>query len=90
MKVLRIIYQGAQAKEDMARKKTKLDVTAVRLAEMIQAHLDTLPRAQAQAMRKEIHTLAVKPSRSVGRGKASRTRKTSDPRLLSRICAESA
>jgi len=60
------------------------------MATVIQTHLDTLPLDEAQALRKEIHELAVKSSRAANRGKASRSRKTEDSRPLSRISAKSA
>ncbi len=59
----------------MPRKKTKLDIAAAKAAEIIQAHLETLPTAEAKAARREIHALAVRPSRSANREKASRSRK---------------
>ncbi|MHB8525362.1 MAG: hypothetical protein ACYDD2_04295 [Candidatus Acidiferrales bacterium] len=71
----------------MPRKKTKLDFAAAKAAEIIQAHLETLPPAEARAARKEIHGLA---SRSANREKASRSRKSADSRRLSRVSAESA
>lgn len=74
----------------MAQKKTKLDIAAERTAEIIQAHLDSLPRAEARTMRAEIHRLAVKASRSASAGKTSRSRQSGAPRPLSRGCAESA
>jgi hypothetical protein len=45
------------------KKKTKLDRAVERAAEIISAHLETLPPKQAKAMRKELHELAVKSSR---------------------------
>ena len=51
----------------MKKKKTKLDKAVERTAEIIQAHLGTLPIAQAKAMRKELHRLAVTSSRSARR-----------------------
>lgn len=74
----------------MTHKKSKLDAAAERAAEIILEHLRNLPVVEAKAMRKEIHALAVKSSRSVRRGKASRSRKSGDPRLLSRTYAKSA
>jgi len=74
----------------MPRKKTKLDIAAAKAAEIIQAHLETLPMAEAEAARKEIHALAVRPSRSANREKASRSRKSGDSRPLSRVSAKSA
>jgi hypothetical protein len=43
-------------------KKSKLDRALERAAEIISAHLETLPAKQAKAMRKELHDLAVKSS----------------------------
>jgi hypothetical protein len=54
----------------MAKKKNKLDRAVRRTAEILLAHLDTLPRAQAKAMRQELHRVAVKYSRSARRRKA--------------------
>jgi len=48
----------------MEKKKAKLDKVVERTAEIVQAHLGTLPIARAKAMRKELHRLAVKSSRS--------------------------
>jgi hypothetical protein len=58
----------------MAIKKTKLEVAARRTAEIIEEHLGTLPPTEAKAMLMDIHKLAVKSSRSAGRGKTSRSR----------------
>jgi len=55
----------------MPRKKTKLDIAAAKAAEIIQAHLETLPLAEAKAARREIYALAVRPSRSANREKAA-------------------
>lgn len=74
----------------MSRKKNALDRAAARAAEIISAHLKTLPATEAEAMRKELRALAVKSSRSARRGKASRSRKSGGPRPLSRIYAKSA
>jgi hypothetical protein len=71
-------------------KQTKLATATKRAAVLVQAHLDTLPPAEAKAMRREIHALAVKASRSSRSGKALRTRKTEDSRPLSRTSAKSA
>jgi ribosomal protein L10 len=54
----------------MAKEKNKLDRAVGRTAEILLAHLGNLPRAQAKAMREELHRVAVKISRSVRRGKA--------------------
>jgi len=56
----------------MAIKKSKLDIAVRRTAEIIEEHLGTLPPAEAKTMLRDIHKLAVKSSRSAGRGKASR------------------
>jgi hypothetical protein len=47
----------------MAIKKSKLDEAVRRTAEIIEEHLGTLPPADAKAMLKDIHKLAVKSSR---------------------------
>jgi hypothetical protein len=60
--------------DEMAAKRPTFVAAAKRAAGIIQAHLDTLPFAQASAMRKEIHGLAVKASRSP-RSKMSRRAK---------------
>ena len=74
----------------MAKKKTKLDVAVEKTAEIIQAHLRTLPPAEARGMRKEIHALAIKSSRFARRGKASQSHRNADPHLLSRVSAKPA
>jgi hypothetical protein len=43
----------------MARKKTQLDIAVEKTAEILQEHMSTLSPAEARAMRKEIHALAV-------------------------------
>jgi hypothetical protein len=48
----------------MAQKKIGLDKAVKRTAEILEAHLATLPPAEAKAMRRDIHSLAVKSSRS--------------------------
>jgi len=70
-------------------KKTKIDAAVERAAEIIESHLGNLPPAEARSMRKEIHALAVKPSRSARHGKGSRSPKSAGPRLLSRASAKS-
>lgn len=74
----------------MKHKKTKLDTAADIATDIIQAHLDALPREQARAMVQEIRDLALKSSRSASRGKALRSRQNVGLRPLSRSCAESA
>jgi hypothetical protein len=74
----------------MAHKKSKLDVAADRAAKIIQAHLETLPPAEARAMTLEIRNLAIKSCRSAGRGKVLRSQQNAGLRPLSRICVESA
>ena len=74
----------------MAKKKTKLDKAVERTSEIIQAHLDTLPVPRAKAMRKDLHRLAVKSSRSASRGTASRSPRSANPRPLSRASAKPA
>lgn len=74
----------------MTHKKKAIDRAAERAAEIISAHLETLPAAEAKAIRQEVHALAVRSSRSATRGKASRSRKSGDTRPLSRIYAKSA
>lgn len=73
----------------MAKKKTKLDAAVERAAEIIESHLSSLPAAEAKSMRKEIHALAVKPSRSTRHEKGSRSPKSAGPRLLSRASVKS-
>jgi hypothetical protein len=72
----------------MARKKTQLDLAVERTAEILEEHMSALSPAEARAMQKEIHALAVKSSRSK-RGKTSRSPKNAGPRLLSRASAKS-
>jgi hypothetical protein len=74
----------------MPQKKAKLGKAAERIAEILGQHLKSLSMAEAKAMRKEIHNLAVKSSRSASRGKASQSRKSAGPRPLSRTSAKSA
>jgi len=74
----------------MSIKKTKLDAAVRRTAEIIEEHLATLPPTAAKAMLKDLHKLAVKSSRSANRGKASRSRRSADPRPLSRASAKPA
>ena len=74
----------------MAIKKAKLDAAVRRTAEIIEEHLGTLPPAEAKAMLKDIHKLALKSSRSANRGKASRSRRSGGPRPLSRASAKPA
>ena len=73
----------------MAKKKTKLDAAVERATEIIESHLATLPPAEAKTMRKEIHALAIKSSRSARRGKGLRSPKNAGPRPLSRASAKS-
>jgi hypothetical protein len=54
----------------MAKKKTTLKKTVEKAAEMLLAHFMTLTRAEAKAMRKEIHALAARSSRSKKRRKS--------------------
>jgi hypothetical protein len=56
----------------MAKKKTTLKKAVEKTAEILLAHFMTLTRAEARAMRKEIHALAVRPSRSPQRRKSSK------------------
>jgi hypothetical protein len=56
----------------MAKKKTTLKKAVERTAEILLAHFMTLTRAEAKAMRKEIHALAVRSSRSPKRRKSSK------------------
>ena len=74
----------------MAIKKAKLDAAVKRAAAIIQDHLGTLPVAEAKAMRKDLHKLAVKSSQPARRGKASRSRRSVGPRPLSHASAKSA
>lgn len=48
----------------MTQNQNKLAAATQRAANFLQGHLDTLPPAEAQAMRREIHALAVKVSES--------------------------
>jgi hypothetical protein len=73
----------------MTRKKSKLDIAAEKITEILVSHMETMSPAQARAMRKDIHGLAVKSSRSANRGKAARSRKSVDSRPLSRSAAKS-
>jgi hypothetical protein len=73
----------------MAKKKTKLDAAVERATEIIEGHLLNLSTAQAKSMRKEIHALAVKSSRSARRGKGLRSPKSAGPRPLSRASLKS-
>jgi hypothetical protein len=74
----------------MDPKSKKLHKAVKRAASIIREHLATLPAAEATAMRADIHKLAVKTSRSAGRGKAARPPKSAGVRLLSRTSAKSA
>jgi len=56
----------------MAKKKTTLKKAVERAAEILLAHFMTLTRAEARAMRKEIHALAFKPARTSKRRKSSK------------------
>jgi hypothetical protein len=56
----------------MAKKKTTLKKAVERAAEILLAHFMTLTRAEAKAMRKEIHALAFKSSRTSKRRKSSK------------------
>jgi len=57
----------------MAKKKTALDKAVERTAEILEAHFSTLSLAEAKAMRKDIHTLAMKASRTAKRGPSSKS-----------------
>jgi hypothetical protein len=74
----------------MAIKKTKLDAAVTRAAAILQDHLETLPPAEAKAMLKDIHKLAVKSSRSAVREKTLRARRNAGLRPLSRASAKPA
>jgi hypothetical protein len=56
----------------MTKKKTTLKKAVERAAEILLGHFMTLTRAEARAMRKEIHALAVRSSRSKKRRKSSK------------------
>lgn len=71
----------------MANKKSKLDIAAEELAEIIGSHVSTLPRAQAKAMLRDIRAVAAKASRSGNRGKPAQLSKSAGPGPLSRACA---
>jgi hypothetical protein len=74
----------------MAKKNTKLQAAVKRTADILQAHLDTLPTAEAKAMRKDLHSMAIRTSRSARRGKGSKSPKSAGLRLLSRSSAKPA
>jgi hypothetical protein len=57
----------------MAKKKIALDKAVERTAEILQAHFSTLSLAEANAMRKDIHALAVRASRTAKRGPSSKS-----------------
>ena|ERR1700687_76560 len=73
---------------EMAKKKSKLDKATERTAEILRAHLESLPIAQAKAMRKDLHRLAVKSSRSANRETTSISPRSANPRPLSRASAK--
>jgi hypothetical protein len=56
----------------MAKKKTTLKKAIESTAEIILAHFMTLTRAEAKAVRKEIHALALRSRRSPKRRKSSK------------------
>ncbi|HSZ20416.1 MAG TPA: hypothetical protein VK770_11525 [Candidatus Acidoferrum sp.] len=56
----------------MAKKKSALKKAVETTAEMLLAHFMTLTRAEAKAMRKEIHAMAARTSRSLKRKKSSK------------------
>jgi hypothetical protein len=56
----------------MAKKKSALKKAVETTAEMLLAHFMTLTRAEAKAMRKEIHALAARSSRSLKRRRSSK------------------
>jgi hypothetical protein len=56
----------------MAKKKTALKKAIERTAEILLAHFMTLTRAEARAVRQEIHDLAARSSRSLKRRKSSK------------------
>jgi hypothetical protein len=72
------------------KQKAALDKAVARAADIIGGHLRALTPAASKAMRRDIHKLAVKSSRSARRGKVSRSRETADPRPLSRSSARPA
>jgi hypothetical protein len=74
----------------MATKTTKEEQAVTKLAEIIQAQLDTLSPAVAKAKRKELRQLASKVSRSSSRDKSSPRSRSEDLRLLSRSRAKTA
>jgi hypothetical protein len=74
----------------MAKEKNLIDKAVERTAEILLAHFETLPPAEVKAMRKEIHALAVKSSRSARRGKTSRSPRSAGLRRVSRDSAKSA
>lgn len=49
----------------MPRKKTKIDIAAEKIADVLIDHMEeTMTPAQARAMHRDLHRLAVKSSRS--------------------------
>ena len=74
----------------MPKKKTALDKGAMRLAEIIQAHLDKLPADVAREKRQEFHDMALKASRASKTERHSRPRRTQATRPSSRVRAKNA
>jgi hypothetical protein len=72
----------------MADEKAKLDFAVKTTGAILEEHLGAIPAAKAKAMRREIHSLFVKPFRFARTGKASVSRRTAGPRPLSRTSAE--
>jgi hypothetical protein len=72
----------------MATKKTKVDVAARRIAALLEEHIGTLPPGEAKELLSDVNRLAAKSSRTASRGKASQSRRTADPRPLSRASAK--
>jgi hypothetical protein len=74
----------------MPKKKSKFKKAVEKTADFLLAHLCTVPPKEARAMRKEIRDLAAKVSRSVRRGKTSKSSRNAGKRRLSRTSAKPA
>jgi hypothetical protein len=72
----------------MTTRKTKLKNASRRATAIMEEHLQTLSHADAEAMRRDIHKLALKSSRPASRGKVSRVRRSAGSRPLSRASAK--
>ena len=74
----------------MAKKNDKAEKALSKAADLILDLLAELPPAKARAARNEIRALALKSSRSLGRGRASQQRKSADLHLSRPARAKSA